>query len=149
MMVLKPVELNVAVAAGPCAKRGGGAGIAHAKGPLVGREGIGIGDSEGDFGVATYEIADGNRGFRRDEGVRDEGWGTGEALVEGLGDAVGAVAAATAITAVAAPAAITAEATLTASSTGIIWVGRGRAAETLARRAHATAATAAFSASPS
>jgi hypothetical protein len=34
-------------------KEGGGAGIAHAKGPFVGREGIGIGDSEGDFGVAT------------------------------------------------------------------------------------------------
>jgi hypothetical protein len=95
--------------------------------------------------VATYEIADGNRGFRRDEGVRDEGWGTGEALVEGLGDAVSAVAAAAAITAVAAAAAIAAETTLTASGTGIIWVGRG-AAEALTRRTHATAATAAFSA---
>ena len=98
--------------------------------------------------MATYEIAGGNRGFRRDEGVRDEGWGTGEALVEGLGDAVGAVAAPAAITAVAAPAAIAAEATLTASSTGIIWIGRG-AAEALTGRTHATAATAAISASPS
>jgi hypothetical protein len=122
-------------------------GVANAEGPLIGSEGVGIGDSEGDFGVATYESADGNRGFRRDEGVRDEGWGTGEALVEGLGDAVGTVAAPAAPASIAAPAAIAAEASLAASSTAIIWVGRGTA-EALARRAHATAATAAFSASP-
>jgi hypothetical protein len=59
-----------------------------------------------------------------------------------LGDAVSAVAAPAAITAVAAPAAIAAETTLTASSTAIIWIGRGTA-EALTRRTHATAATAA------
>jgi hypothetical protein len=92
-------------------------GVANAEGPLVGGEGIGVGDGEGDFGVAAGEAADGDGGFGRDEGVRDEGWGAGEALVEGLGDAVGAVAAAAAATSIAAAAAIAAEASLAASST--------------------------------
>jgi hypothetical protein len=122
-------------------------GVANTEGPLVGGEGIGVGDGEGDFGVAAGEAADGDGGFGRDEGVGDEGWGAGEALIEGLGDAVGAVAAAAAPASIAAATAVAAEASLTASSTAIIWVGR-RTAEALTRRAHATAATAAFSASP-
>jgi hypothetical protein len=97
--------------------------------------------------VAAGEAADGDRGFGRDEGVGDEGWGAGEALVEGLGNAVSAVATTAAAASIAATAAIAAEASLAASSTGIIWVGRGTT-EALARRAHATAATAAFPASP-
>jgi hypothetical protein len=122
-------------------------GIANAEGPLVGGEGIGVGDGEGDLGVAAGEAADGDRGFGRDEGVRDKGWGAGEALVEGLGDAVGTVATAAATASIAAAAAVATEASLAARSTSIIWVWRGTA-EALARRAHATAATAAFSASP-
>jgi hypothetical protein len=97
--------------------------------------------------VAAGEAADRDGGFGGDEGVGDEGWGAGEALVEGLGDAVGAVAAASATTSIAAATAIATETSLAASSTAIIWIGRGTA-EALARRTHATAATAAFSASP-
>jgi hypothetical protein len=124
-------------------------GVAHAEGPLVGGEGIGVGDGEGDFGVAAGEAADGDGGFGRDEGVGERGLGCRRGFGRragrcrrrrrrrgrpGLHRRRGRHC----------------RRGLLGSQQHSYYLGRedGGAAETLARRAHATAATAAFSASP-
>lgn len=123
---------------GPIAEDG--LGIAT-EAPLVLGERVGILHCKGYLGVRTHQTDYGDRGFCGDEAIGNSWRLAGEILVERLGEAVDAIAAAAAITAVAPATAIAAPAALTAGTAAIIRQGQS-SAEACARRTYPSAATA-------